>query len=218
MSFPKDNSDTYVGDYFSLNFLRGDDNPLMPYNGYRCRLLGFKSDVKPFLSHQLNAIVRRPGFYEVLSDPLVKLENDNVVKVPLLNLTPEGYRFTDRLLKNHLYLQEKRKHKFVGELPAIPYNIGDKVLIGGHGQWVDDFISEILDITLKGTGVFYTVSPTDEIQEIRFDRIIDVIEYGELSELERLGKLYRCYESLSDRRISRYRYADDENTQPPEED
>lgn len=217
MSFDNRNSGTYVGDFFNLSFLKGDDNTLVAFEGYRCKLLGFKREIKPFLNHHLNALVRYPGFYEVIGDPIVKLEDSRVAQIPLINLVPEGYKFTDRLLKNSLYIAETRKHKFLGELPHIAYNIGDKVLVSAHGKIREDFVSEILDIVLKGTGVFYTLSPDDEIQEIRFDRIIDVIEYGELTELERLGKLHRCYESLSKHRISRFKYTDDENTQYPED-
>lgn len=205
---------TYVGDYFNLSFLKSDDTPLKIYDGYRVKLLGFKKAVKAVLPHQVNNLTKEPGFYETIGNPLLKLDGGNVIELPMLNLVPQDYRFTDRLIKNQLYLDEIRKFKYVAELPHIPYNIGDKVLVSHHGLFKDDFISEILDITFKGHGVFYVVCPNDQVVEIQYKTIIDVIEQGELSELDRLGRLHRCYEGLSRGRISRFNYADDENNEP----
>ena len=134
---------TYVGDYFTLSFMKGDKSPVAAYNGLRGRLLGFNRRIKPVMSHEVNGLVKEPGLYEILGDPLLRLEIDRVVNIPIINLTPENYRFTDSLPKNQLFLAESRKHKFISELPFIPYNIGDKVLISQHSRYQTDFVSEI---------------------------------------------------------------------------
>lgn len=210
-------SDTYVGDTFTITVMRADKGPLRAFDGLTCKLIGFNKIVKSILSHEINANVPEPGFYETIGDPVVRVETGHIIEIPLMNLVPINYRFTDRLPKNHIYLQAKRKHRFVGNLPLIPYNIGDRVLVSHHGIHKEDFVTEILDVTIKGGFVFFIISPSDKVEEIRYDRVIDVIEHGELTELERLGKLHRCHESFSNRRVSRFRYTDDENTQLPED-
>lgn len=209
---------SYVGDHFTLNFLRGDDNPLKQYNNTRVRLLGFHKSVKAIFAHEVNALVTEPGFYETLGDPLVKLENGKNVAVAMLNLVPEDYRFSDNLPKNDLYIREKRIYRFVAPLPHIPYNIGDTVLIGGRRGYELDFISLVHDIRFMQAGIYFTVENASEIVNIKMERIIDVIEHGELSELDRLGLLLKRSENLLERRISRFRYSDDENSYPPEDE
>ncbi len=214
-------SDTYVGDMFNISVLRADKDSLKVFDGLSCKVIGFKKEIKPIMLHEINANTPIPGFYETLGNPVVRVETGHITEIPMLHLSPIGYRFTDNLLKNSLYLQARRKHKFISPLPSISFNIGDIVLVASHQEFLRDFLSEIIDIKIKSIGVYYIVSPSDniseEIQEIRYDKIIDVIEHGELTELERLGKLHRCYESLSNRHLSRFKYSDDENTQLPEE-
>src|SRR5574343_20362 len=140
--------ETYVGDNFTLAFLRGDQDPLRRYDGYQCKLIGFTHKVIPVLRHQTNQYAKQPGLYQVLGDPVVKLETDLVVKLPLLNLSPIGYAFEDRIEKNLNYQRELKKYRFINELPDIRYNIGDKVLIAKHGQLYDDLISHVVDIVI----------------------------------------------------------------------
>lgn len=210
------NNDSYVGDYFTLSFIRSEAETLRYLEGQRGKLIGFKSAIKSILPHQVTAFTPYTGFYQTIGDPVLRLDMGNIVQVPIINLVPEGYRFTDRLLKNQKYREEVRRYKYLCELPPIPYNIGDKVLVAGYGTSPEDFVSEILDISFRGNTVFYLFSPKDEIIATPSSRVIDVIEHGELSELERLGKLHQCYESLAKKRISRFKYSDDENTLPLE--
>lgn len=215
MSMPND-PNSYVGDHFTLNFLKGDDNPLVRFNNTRVRLLGFHKRIKVVFAHEVNAITKEPGFYETLGDPLVKLENGRNVSVSMLNLIPEGYRLTDNLLKNDLYIREKRIYRFISPLPHVPYNIGDKVLIGANRPHNTDFISIIHDIRFLQSGIYVTVENNEKPLDVRMSCVIDVIEHGELSELDRLGMLLKRSENLLDRRISRFKYSDDENNFPSE--
>lgn len=204
-------SPTYVGDDFTLSFLKAEKNPLGYLEGEQCKLIGFKKDIKVVLNHQVNAITRDPGFYETLGDPLVRLGNSNIIRVALLNLVPIGYSFNDRNPKNTAYLRERKRHRFIRELPLIPYNIGDKILIAQHQSLYDDIVSEILDIEILPSGVFYLIENNDAAQAIRSDKVISLIERGELSELERMGNYFRAYELMKGRTASRTRYADEEN-------
>lgn len=207
---------TYVGDHFTLNFLKGDDNPLVKYNHSRVRMLGFKKRIKTVFPHEVNALTKEPGFYETLGNPLVKLENGKNVEVSMLNLVPEGYRLTDNLLKNDLYLRQKRVFRFLCPLPHVPYNIGDKVLIGAHRNYRSDFISIIHDIRFMQSGIYVVVEDDSDARDVKLEYVIDVIEHGELSELDRLGMLLKRSENLLDRRIRSFRYDDYENNNPQE--
>jgi hypothetical protein len=199
------NNDSYVGDYFTLNFLKGDKD-LSVLNDQRVLLLGFKKAIKPIFQHQVNVLTKVPGFYETLGDPLVKLDTGLVIQVPFINLIPENYRFTDRLNKNDLYLKEIRKFKFVADLPNIPYNIGDRVLVAEHELVNEDFISEIFDINIRNMRVYYLVSPGDKVLEVRSNTVIDIIDRGSLTELDRLGSLYRPYKTLPKARLMQFGY------------
>ena len=39
--------------------------------------------------------------------------------------------------------------------------------------------------------MYYVICPNDDVEEIRVDKIIDVVERGEISEIERLGFIFR---------------------------
>ena len=204
------NPGSYVGDYFILNFMPGDRSFLSTYNGLRGQLLGFKKKLRPVMPHDTNGLFKEPGLYEVLGDPLIRLEIDRLVEVPLLNLIPEEFKFSDRLLKNQLFLDEARRYKYICELPFIPYNIGDTVLISQHARYDNDFISEILDISFKGTGVYYVICPDNKVDEIRVDKIIDIVQRGEISEIERLGLQLKRTELPFELRILQSKFEDDD--------
>lgn len=195
------NPETYVGDTFTLNFMKGDKSPVATYNGLKGTLIGFKPRVIPIMPHEVNAVVTEPGIYTTIGDPLIRLEVGAVVEVPMYNLIPVGFNFADRLPKNIHYLEETKKWRFVSELPHTPYNIGDKVLISQHSIYLTDFVSEILDVSFKGTGVYYVICPSDEVEEIRSDKIIDVVQRGEISEIEKLGLILKRTEPTIKQRL-----------------
>lgn len=204
-------SETYVGDYFTLNFSSWDENKLRKYNGDVVKHMGFVKAVKPVFSHLTNTLTPEPGFYESIGDAVVKHVTLGILKVPMINLSPCDYRFTDNLVKNYLYFQEIRKFKYLSPLPQIQYDVGDKVLIGAHRNYDDDFFSDILDIDLKRIGVYYVVEYNQNIVEVRSDKIIDVMKHGEYSEIRQLHSLSKNYEHIRNRRLSGFRHHDEEN-------
>lgn len=200
--------DTYVGDDFLLSFIKADKDPLSIYNGYQGKLIGFNNKIVPILRHQTNLYARQPGIYKTLGDPVLKLETGTVVKLPILNLTPLGYSFEDRIEKNINYQNELKKFVYLQDLPFISYNIGDKVLVAKHGRLNHDLQSHIVDIAITARGVRYVVYEEDLLREIPSEYIIDVLELGEFSEHERELKQMRTIEKMINRRCSGLRYID----------
>lgn len=195
--------DTYVGDYFTLSFMKGDKEEIAQLDGQDVRLVGFNNKLKLILPHQLNALNKRTGVYRVLGDPLVRTQNNNLVSIPMVNLIPHDFRFSDNLPKNKFYIQELRKKYFISELPHIPYNVGDKVLVSQHSTINNDFVSEVLDIVLKGIYIRLLMCPEDKIIEVPVDKVIDVIEHSSMSDMDYLGASYRASELIQRKRVAR---------------
>lgn len=205
-----DNSCTYVGDTFTLSFLKAEDLHVKALDTEECVLVGFKKEIRAILNHQVNALTPVPGFYMTLGDPVVRLSNGHILHVPLLNLVPTGYSFNDVNLKNANYRQAKRSFLYLRDLPSIPYNIGDKVLISNGHSEQDDAIVEILDIEVLPRGLNFIVEINGTFSTIPLCRIISLMEPGNLTELERIGKCYRRVELMrEDRRISLNAFGDD---------
>ena len=202
---------TYVGDYFTLSFSNWDDSEYKKYNGEVVKLLGFKPKIKTVFPHEVNRMTPQPGYYQVIGDPVVKHNVHGFFQVPIINLVPCNYRFTDSLPKNYNYIQETRKFTYLGPLPHIPYNIGDKVLVGAHYPFDDDFFSQIMDVQIRAVGIFFLMEYKEDVVAIQNDKIIDVLEHGEFSDIERFGMLQKTYEALNGKRISLQRHHDEEN-------
>lgn len=200
--------ETYVGDDFLLSFIRADKDPLSIYDGYQGKLIGFNNKVVPILRHQINRYTKEPGIYKTLGDPILKLETGSLVKVPILNLSPIGYSFEDRIEKNINYQNEIKKFVYLQGLPFISYNIGDKVLVAKHGRLSRDLQSHIVDIVVAGRGIRYVIYQDDTLLEIPSEYIIDVLELGEYSEHERELKQMRTIDRMINRRCSGIRYID----------
>lgn len=203
--------ETYVGDDFTLTFSSWDDHPRRRLNGEAVKLLGFNNKVKIILPHMVSYQIPEPGFYRTLGDPVVKHDYHGHFPVPLINLAPEGYRFTDNIPKNRNYLNEIRKLHFLKPLPSIAYNIGDKILVAAHGRFKDDFFSQILDVAVGVTDVHYIIEHEGRTISISESVIIDALDRGEFSDLERFGILQRSTDRFVQRRILGQPHHDSEN-------
>jgi hypothetical protein len=173
---------TYIGDEFTLAFMKGDDDRLATLSGEKGVLVGFVKKTRYVMEHQVGPQTPQPGVYTCLGDAVLRLGSGQIIRTPLVNLEPTGYSFDDYNIKNFNYMQEVVKHSYLGPLPHVPYNYGDRVIVAQHGRLSDDVLGTIVDTLFKGTQIFYLIDLGDDTIEVAKEKIIDVLELGDFSE------------------------------------
>lgn len=192
-------------------FIRADKDPLQSLEGELGTLVGFTKKVKYVMDHQVTAHTPQAGVYSCLGDAVLRLDNGQIIRTALIHLEPEGYRFDDFNIKNFNYLQEAAKHKYLGPLPHVPYNYGDKVIVAQHGRLNDDALGTIVDTLFKGSQIFYLVDLDGNAIEVAKDKIIDVLELGEHSEHARYLNQMKTLDRIIDSHMKGFKHCDEES-------
>jgi len=208
----KPNQQTYIGDEFILTFIKGDKDPLSVMSGQKALLIGFVKTTKYVMEHQTCTETPKAGVYTCLGDAVLRLDSGQIVRTSLMNLEPIGYSFDDYNQKNFNYMQEVIKHNYLGPLPYLPYNYGDKVLVAKHGRLNDDVVGVIVDTVFKGSQVFYLVECGEDTIEVAKGKIIDALELGDYAEQSRYLQQMKVFDQVMGNQIKGSKHSDEENT------
>jgi hypothetical protein len=201
-------ANTYVGDLFTVSFPKYDKDPLAVLNGQECELIGFRANLQHIFPHRASIMDVGPGIYSTFGNPLVRLETNRIVEMPMSNLVPHGYRFDDmRFVKNRHYRDASDRLRFVGPLPYA-HNVGDVALVAKHHGVKDDFAAPILDVDFHNGGVVYAVEYEDRLKVIRSEMVIDLLELGHYTEEERYWLQMKTLERIMPSRRASFKYDD----------
>jgi len=201
---------TYVGDEFTVRYPRIEKEAIPPYNGMRCKLMGFKARLEYALPHVPRLQHLEPGIYQTIGDPLVKLETGKLLDIPLMYLEPEGYTFEDEIDKNYRYYKEQMTFHRVGELPTIKCNVGDTILIAKDGVLEDDVVATVDDVSVQGSRVIVAFEHEDQLLTVPQTQIIDVLELGPYSEEFRYRRQMKTVKEMARLTNPGMKYADHE--------
>jgi hypothetical protein len=187
----KQDNATYVGDVFTIRYPRIPKEEVPVYDGMTCKLMGFKPQVAYALPHIPHLQHLEPGVYRHIGDPVVKLETGKVIELPLMYLQPHGYTWEDEIDKNYRYYNELTKFQWMGDLPPIKCNVGDKILVAKHGVLDNDVVALVDDVSIQGTRVVIGIEHEDDLLVVPQSEIIDVLELGQYSEESRYRRQMR---------------------------
>lgn len=164
---------------FQITFMAADKDSLSIYQNYTGVLIGFKKRYMLFTDWPAMRHKLKPGIYETLGDPVIRLENSRVITLPMLHLSPMEAETKKLLMQNHWYREEARQVKFIKDVPACSYELYDKVLACPMDPVEEDIVGLIADIKLIDGEIWFSIQTTTRRVFLPHYKVIHTLDNDE---------------------------------------